>query len=517
MVFFHGGSLVVGGAMMVQAANGATSSMASRGPFVSVSVNYRLGVAGYLAVDALAEGDERGGGYVGNYGVLDCIQALQWVQENARSFGGDPSKVTIYGQSSGGSLVLALLSSPRAAGLYSAAISMSGSPRLNSTIAEAASYWHREPVLNSRCGDLLLDNGADAAELRTCLYSLTTDELVLMMPDNWDAASFSFDVFQSTYQYAPLLLIDGKDGECGGGGGGGTDGGGDGGTLPCNYLNASWEAVPIVLGVTRQEIDFAPGDDVRNMSRSQLGEFVATKVGPFYSDSFVAQLLELYGLVNDDDDNDDNVSSLSIPSMSTSVPRPPSLALLSQDDDNDGSNELPFQAQRTYAEIVTDATVFCPTLPLAWAIDGTPSSDLPLYLYSTPQVPALESGYCPLAPYQAFDYCPEYSFHAIDMFMLFLAEYPSYSIQPNSTDVLYSEEILRDFRQLATIGAIPNWTTFDSAQGADGDHTYSVVDLQVDSAEHRADGSMGTLKNFKREKCNLFLSNGFYQEKAWVN
>ena len=244
LVFFHGGSLVVGGTMAVQAGNGAVASLASpnrtaappsaaNSGFVSVSVNYRLGVAGFLAVDALAANDERGGGRVGNYGLLDCIAALRWVADNAGAFGGDPKKVTVYGQSSGGSLTLSLLASPLARGLFSAAYSMSGSPRLNSTTAEANAYWHRQPILKSRCAPLLppppppsMSRGGGAAaaaaaaasspppppagvggmhgvesaegdELLKCLYSLTADELVAMMPDNWDAASFGFGVFQA--------------------------------------------------------------------------------------------------------------------------------------------------------------------------------------------------------------------------------------------------------------------------------------------------------------------------------
>ena len=72
------------------------------------------------------------------------MESLKWIQRNCASFGGDPSRVTVYGQSSGGTMVLALLASPLADGLFSSAISMSGSPRLNSTRAEANDYWHKQ-------------------------------------------------------------------------------------------------------------------------------------------------------------------------------------------------------------------------------------------------------------------------------------------------------------------------------------------------------------------------------------
>ena len=184
---------------------------------ISVSVNYRLGVVGFLAIDALTEVDERGNGIGGNYGLLDTIAALEWVQRNIRAFGGDAARVTVYGQSSGGSIVLGLLASSQASGLFSSAISMSGSPRLNSTRAEANEYWHPQVVKQSRCASLV---HAQSAKLRSCLLGLSSDELVQAMPENWDAAAFGISVFQSSYQYAPLLVIDGE-----------------GGLLPYNYLD----------------------------------------------------------------------------------------------------------------------------------------------------------------------------------------------------------------------------------------------------------------------------------------
>jgi carboxylesterase type B len=92
----------------------AGANLASRGDVVVVTINYRLTTLGFLALDD--------GATNGNYGIGDQITALQWVRQNIAAFGGDPDRVTIFGQSAGAGSVRALLGSPRAMGLYSAAI-----------------------------------------------------------------------------------------------------------------------------------------------------------------------------------------------------------------------------------------------------------------------------------------------------------------------------------------------------------------------------------------------------------
>lgn len=96
--------------------------LASKG-IVVVSVNYRVGALGFMAHPELS----REAGTSGNYGLLDVIQSLKWVQANISQFGGDPSKVTIAGQSAGAALVHDLIGSPLAKGLFRGAIAESGS------------------------------------------------------------------------------------------------------------------------------------------------------------------------------------------------------------------------------------------------------------------------------------------------------------------------------------------------------------------------------------------------------
>src|SRR5690606_2605806 len=118
MVWFHGG--------------GFTSLTSNTKPFnnplavaskgvVQVAVNQRLGPFGYIAHPQLSA--ESGYNGSGNYGQLDLIAALEWVQDNIEAFGGDPNNVTIFGESGGGRKVLSLMGSPKAAGLFHRAIS----------------------------------------------------------------------------------------------------------------------------------------------------------------------------------------------------------------------------------------------------------------------------------------------------------------------------------------------------------------------------------------------------------
>ncbi|MEZ4282080.1 MAG: carboxylesterase family protein [Myxococcota bacterium] len=95
---------------------------------VVVSINYRLGIFGWLSHPALRAGARSELDRSGNFGTLDMIAALRWVRENIARFGGDPGNVTIFGESAGGVNVYSLLISPPAAGLFHAAISQSGMP-----------------------------------------------------------------------------------------------------------------------------------------------------------------------------------------------------------------------------------------------------------------------------------------------------------------------------------------------------------------------------------------------------
>ncbi|MEB3736413.1 carboxylesterase family protein [Halopseudomonas pachastrellae] len=98
---------------------------------VLVTVNHRLGPFGYIAHPLLTA--ESGYNGSGNYGQMDLVMALQWVQDNIAAFGGDPGNVTIFGQSGGGGKVYSLMNSPQAIGLFHKAIVQSGFAPLDTT------------------------------------------------------------------------------------------------------------------------------------------------------------------------------------------------------------------------------------------------------------------------------------------------------------------------------------------------------------------------------------------------
>lgn len=121
MVWLHGGGYAAGSGQELPSYDGA--NLAKKGDVVVVTLNHRLNVLGFLDLSAFGEKYAKSG----NAGLLDLVAALQWVNKNIASFGGDASNVTIFGQSGGGGKVSTLLATPSAEGLFHKAIVQSGS------------------------------------------------------------------------------------------------------------------------------------------------------------------------------------------------------------------------------------------------------------------------------------------------------------------------------------------------------------------------------------------------------
>ncbi|GAN76087.1 carboxylesterase/lipase family protein [Acidisphaera rubrifaciens] len=149
MVFIHGGSFNAGdGGDTTRNPNGpgpryGGTDLARQGHAVVVTLNYRLGTLGFLAAPALDA--ENRAHTSGNYGLLDQVAALHWVQDNIARFGGDPRRVTVFGESAGGISVLYLLAMPRAGGLFQRAIVESANDGTAPPLATAEA--HDKPVV----------------------------------------------------------------------------------------------------------------------------------------------------------------------------------------------------------------------------------------------------------------------------------------------------------------------------------------------------------------------------------
>lgn len=179
---------------------------------VVVTINYRLGAMGFFAHREL---DEENPHHVsGNYGILDQIAALQWVQENIAAFGGDPKKVTISGESAGAFCVSVLCMSPLASGLFRGATAQSGAFMDKRTVMyQSPTLEEAEAYCEEACG------GRDLAQLR----QMTAEEIMKMtgpiagkclMPV-WDGYVFREnprEVFkEGNFSDVPLLLGSNKD------------------------------------------------------------------------------------------------------------------------------------------------------------------------------------------------------------------------------------------------------------------------------------------------------------------
>ena len=136
LFWIHGGGYT-GGSGSTAIYDGA--ELAADGAVV-VTINYRLNVFGFLAHPALSAESPHGAS--GNYGLLDMVAALEWVRDNIATFGGDPGRVTIFGESAGGGAVMSVMLMPQAEGLFHGAIAQSNWINgWDRPLAEAARGW----------------------------------------------------------------------------------------------------------------------------------------------------------------------------------------------------------------------------------------------------------------------------------------------------------------------------------------------------------------------------------------
>ena len=193
MFQIHGGAFTGGtGADPTLAGVG----LASRGDVVVVTINYRLQTLGFLALDD--------GSTNGNYGLADQITALQWVQKYIKSFGGDPTRVTIFGQSAGAGSVRALLGSPPAIGLYAAAIMESNLAGLDYAGTYSQYYSIQQEVQVAAVPILNATNCSTSTDQLECLRAVDAHTLASL------STVARFLVIDGTYLVRENLALNGQ-------------------------------------------------------------------------------------------------------------------------------------------------------------------------------------------------------------------------------------------------------------------------------------------------------------------
>ncbi|PXY27798.1 carboxylesterase/lipase family protein [Prauserella muralis] len=165
IVFIHGGSNMVGYSADPMYDGRALARKANA---VVVTVNYRLGVFGWLDLPGLKTGDPHNDS--GNFGTLDQVESLRFVNRNARAFGGDPSNVTVMGESAGAVNVWALMVSPLSKGLIDKAIPLSGGLQFS---APSAARTYAEAFADEAAG-----SDGDAADTVRRLRSMPAEEII---------------------------------------------------------------------------------------------------------------------------------------------------------------------------------------------------------------------------------------------------------------------------------------------------------------------------------------------------
>ncbi len=222
MVWIHGSGFRNGSGAIYR-----SYDLVNRGDVVVVTINYRLGIFGFLDHPALDGTTARNRS--GNFGLEDQQAALRWVQRNAAAFGGDGRNVTVFGESAGGMSTCAQLVSPAAAGLFQRAIAQSGGctadnwAEWDGTSNLSTSWLPRPRAMAERQGvSVATDLGcADSATAAACLRGLSTEKLLT----------------KSEYGFAPVY--------------------GGGGVLPLAPVDAltsgRFNKVPVMQGMTRDE------------------------------------------------------------------------------------------------------------------------------------------------------------------------------------------------------------------------------------------------------------------------
>ncbi|KAI2462997.1 alpha/beta-hydrolase [Annulohypoxylon bovei var. microspora] len=193
MLWIHGGAFTSG------TANDPTfdgGNLASRGDVVLVGINYRLTTLGFLAL--------KDGVTNGNFGLADQINALDWVKNNIKDFGGDPDRITIFGQSAGAGSVRALMASPKSIGKFAGAIPVSNLGGINYGTTYSKYYTIDEEMEVAGDAILELTGCTNATSQVDCLRAISASDLVSL------GTVARYPVVDGTYLTSDELQLNGS-------------------------------------------------------------------------------------------------------------------------------------------------------------------------------------------------------------------------------------------------------------------------------------------------------------------
>lgn len=266
MVYIHGGGLVTGSG---HDNDTVMSSLITRmTDCVYVSFNYRLNAFGFLALKTTSQD-----AIPGNFGFLDQIQALKWVQENIAAFGGDPNKVTVFGDGSGATSIVVLVSTPLAKGLFQGAWLISAAPRVEGTL-EQAHHQNSAFLKETGCEQHSHD------EIMKCLREQSPESVLRAAPYKKWLNSHLRDLPNKTEISSILAIVDDK-------------------VIPKpspieSWVNGPGNDVPLIIGSAAQEVDDNPGfPEMNDTDWAQYRNYVTKKLGSFDHDT-VERVLSLY-------------------------------------------------------------------------------------------------------------------------------------------------------------------------------------------------------------------------------
>ncbi|CAE7245446.1 ACHE [Symbiodinium natans] len=261
---------------------GPLENIVHRHPCIVVAMNYRLGVLGYLALKELSAVDPRKGS--GNAGIADQQLALRWVQENIHAFGGDPKRVTLIGQSSGGTSILGHLASHSSRGLFHGAISLSASPNITMDRATKEAQDLALIIPRTPCASV------SSSELLECLYTADAAALDAALPTSYSEPSSDAPNGEWVFDYPTnreglksrmnaLLFVDGATI-----------------TMPVlEALRTGLNDVPLLLQSTQAELD-SPSKTVLwdVQSHADLAEFLHEKFDRVYGREVAERIRRFY-------------------------------------------------------------------------------------------------------------------------------------------------------------------------------------------------------------------------------